>query len=529
MTQGWMHKNRFGVRAIVIALLLLLSPIVALDVMAQTGDPSLCTGNSNCDNGAWQTSGYPSVGICYAAYGVIGCGDGGACFGNTNCEGNAWQSGGYSSRSACYAAYGVTGCHNIEEGTCTNDAAYTPPMPPPGQGLISTIVNNIKAVLNGVAAVMFKGIVNDAGFLKAVTALATLYVAIYGILFTFGMVQITIHDFMIRLIKIGVIILLISPGSLAFFISSPGLEPGILVKFFNNGTDSIISMMTAIALPVGNNGGVVFSGTPFAVMDNAIAQAVSAKMAITLMAVFTTGPYGPIIGILLLMSLGSFLKALINALWVYVMSLIMKTLLFGLAPIFIACVLFARTRHLFDGWINQLVNASLQPILLFTFFAFFVTLIKACIDQIMGYNICWTEWAELARGGPFSGHFWRFAICAAGQTDPTTGQCLRWEPYDGIWDFNGANVPGSGVTPISIMLPLTMWLLADLAGRFNRTVIMISQEISSAATDLTMGSMALPRWLAGGASSAGSAAAGTTGAGGSTGFMRQIQNLIGRR
>src|SRR6185436_2324103 len=100
------------------------------------------------------------------------------------------------------------------------------------------------------------------------------------------------------------------------------------------------------------------------------------KMAVTLMAIFGTFPYGPIIGLILLMALGSFLKALMNALWVYLMSLVMKTLLFALAPIFIPCILFTRTRHLFDGWLNQIVNATLQPILLFAFFAFFAILIR---------------------------------------------------------------------------------------------------------------------------------------------------------
>ncbi len=368
---------------------------------------------------------------------------------------------------------------SVPEGTCTNDPQYNIPTVTPGQGMVSVIVTNIQNILNNVSQLMFTAITGDTGFIDAVNALLTLYIAVYGILFTFGMVQMTLHDFVMRMIKVGIMVLLLSPAAWTFFNNT-------VITFFNDGTDDLINEFTNIAV-----GGVsVPSGTPpFAVLDDAIAKAVSAKMAITLMAIFATGPYGVIFGILLLMALGSFMKSALNALWVYLMSLVLKTLLFGIAPLFLCCLLFNRTRHLFDGWLNQIVNASLQPILLFAFFAFFAKLIEASIGNILATPVCWTEWAESVRGTPFAQHFWRFA-----QWDTNQG---TWVPYAGRWSFTGAEYAGAPTFPIDLMTILILLILAELAGRFNHIVIEIAKDLAGAATHLGHFSGGLNEWFSG--------------------------------
>ena len=87
-------------------------------------------------------------------------------------------------------------------------------------------------------------------------------------------------------------------------------------SFSTAALDSIINdQVTAIAsgLPgcpyTQPNGTVVNCGAPFSVLDSIIAYTLSAKMFITLLAMLTTLPYGPLIGLMMLMGLGSFLKA----------------------------------------------------------------------------------------------------------------------------------------------------------------------------------------------------------------------------
>ena len=354
------------------------------------------------------------------------------------------------------------------DGTCDDNAVYNIKKPDPGTGIVATIVKDLKDTLEPMSQKMFEGIAGDSKFHDVAVASMTLYVIIYALMFTFGMVQLTVYDFFIRMVKISVVAVLIKANSWALFSQT-------FVHFFNDGTDQIITQVSSIVV----NGDSV-GGQPFDWMDNAIVEAVSTKMLITIMATALTGPYGAIIVLLLGLGLYAFIKAMLNALWIYIMALVMRTLLFGLAPLFLACVMFARTRQLFDGWLNQVVNSCLQPIFLFTFFSFFVQLIKSVLDQVVALKACWTDWSSV-RGATSAEHWWRFAVNC---DKSVVGGIFR--PYDGTWGYLGPDDPGCGglqpVNPVGIMLPITLWILADLAKRFNHIVVQIAKDIANAST-----------------------------------------------
>ncbi len=372
-------------------------------------------------------------------------------------------------------------------GTCTHDPQFDIPYAAsePGSGLISAIVTDIKGVVYASAGRIFVSIYYDNSFGEILAAAVAIYIAIYGILFTFGMVQLTVYDFFIRAVKLGIIAGLISQ----YFWTVWYDLVLFLFTFFDEGTDDIIMELTSIT--VGGVAGNYDPDTPFAILDQVIATAVSAKMAVTILAVFFTGPYGVIFGILLLLSLGSFLRALFTAIWVYLMAVVLRALLIGLSPVFLAFLLFTRTRHLFDGWLNQLVNASLQPIFLFTFFAFFVALILASMENILANPVCWTEWIDSVRGTPFAVHYWRFALW-----NDDTG---TWEPYGGLRSWAGVDgEPDAPVFPIDVMHILIFLMLAELASRFNHIIIMIASDIAGASTNLATMQGPLAGWLGGG-------------------------------
>jgi len=354
----------------------------------------------------------------------------------------------------------------VPHGTCTTDPQFEITTPPPGQGLISTIIDQIQDILEDVSEELFSNIVTDTGFIKTVQAMATLYIAFYGILFMFGMVQITYYDFGIRMIKIGVLMLLLSPSAWDFFNDT-------VVTFFNAGTDDWINGVSAAVLqqPLPGN------APPFYVIETALSKALSAKMAVTMMAMFFTPPYGPVFGLLLALGLSTFVRAVLTAAWVYLMSLILKALLFGIAPIFLSCLLFVRTRYLFDGWLNQIVNATLQPILLFTFLAFFVQLLGVAIENVLTVPVCWTEWSEGPRGTTGQFFSWRYTLCSL--TDPN-----NCNPYGGNWAMNGPQTGSGPIFPIDIIGILVIVMLADLASRFNSIVILIASDLASASAGL---------------------------------------------
>lgn len=368
----------------------------------------------------------------------------------------------------------------VPDGTCTTDPDFEFQNSDPADGIVTMIISNVQYILDGVAQGLFNAVASNSGLQHAVYAAILMYVMIYGILFMTAMIQVTLWDFVVRMLKIAILAKFLDGSAWTFFSQT-------VVQAFNNGTNELIAVITYIATD-----GIFYefdpsnaSATPFAVLDGAIQYALSAKMAVTLMAVFATGPYGVLFGLLIVNSLGTFFKALVNAIWVYVMSLVLKTLLFGMAPIFIPCILFQRTRHLFDGWLNLIINASLQPILLFTFFAFFCVLIRQCLFNILARPVCWTEWSDTLRGSPFAAHFWRFTTA-----DPDLGQ---WAPYSGIWDFTGG---GSGEAfPMSFTLIVSLLILCELTSRFNTVVIEIAKDLAGAATDLRMSGESLAQWF----------------------------------
>lgn len=350
---------------------------------------------------------------------------------------------------------------------CTKPAS-TPT--PTDQKLLTGVINKIKDKLSDTSKSLFTSITSGKGYMGTLRAGMTLYIVIYGILFMAGIAEIKFHDFIIHLTKLAIVGILLSSGSWEFF-------SGTVVKFFNDGTDSIINEINKITLgsyagpppkEIGADTTTDSTQGAFAALDTAINKAISSDMIKTFLASIPVNLYGILFSGLLITSLFIFAKAVMQAAWVYIMSLAMRTLLFGLAPIFIPFILFQRTKHLFDGWLNQVISTSLLPILLFVFMSFFVHLMDASMSNIMKTPVSWSTLDESVRGAPFEIYFYRFMESdGAGGCRPKTGADSLQEGF-----------------PIDIVAILTFMILAYLASSFNNVVVQISREISSAGANL---------------------------------------------
>jgi type IV secretory pathway VirB6-like protein len=368
-------------------------------------------------------------------------------------------------------------------GTCSNDPDFEIGIGG-GYGLITGVVSIMQSTLNSVSQAIYTNIKSNSSYIHAVQAAAMLYIAIYGIMFTLGATAITVSDLITRAVKLSVLSVLISP-------SSWGTFSNYFITFFNQGTNEIIATVTGIATMPGNP--MVLNAAPvFAPMDAAIQKILSAKMLVTLWSMVSpfppyapAGPNGLLVAILIVSGISSFLRAVINAIWVYLMAMVLKALLFGVAPIFIPFVMFSRTRHLFDNWLSQIVNACLQPIMLFAFFSFFVVLVSVMVDKILAVPVCWTGWNDGVRGAPFIEHWWRFAV-----HDDEIGTFV---PYTGKWDFTGSE--SGHMFPINIGMVIMFMMIAELSVRFNAVVIEIAKDISGAATDLSGMGGSINEWF----------------------------------
>ena len=356
--------------------------------------------------------------------------------------------------------------------SCTDNPAYSgnPIINGSGQkGIISSVVEQIQTLVKDAAQKMFKVIVANPSFQTAIWAAMTLFIALYGAGFLMGVVNLTLGEGVVRLVKLGIIFTLISPDGWNFFNT-------YVVDFFTKGTDDLIEVMTSIA--VGGTPGTGGGNGPLAVLDSTVRVVFSFKMFITLATALGTGPYGVMFTALLLYSLGTFIRAVLQAAWVYLMAIIAKMLLFGLAPIFISFLLFNRTKQLFDGWLGQLVNYSLQPILLFAFLGFYTVLIESSLKSILSTEMCWVPLPQSWLGSIFELHMWRFMIDG--------------KAYTGGWGWLGATgVDGSGnpltnkVFPIDVVDVLIFLLLAQLAWRYTQVVVSIAREIAGSGAFLS--------------------------------------------
>ncbi|MFO1241786.1 MAG: type IV secretion system protein [Rickettsiales bacterium] len=295
-------------------------------------------------------------------------------------------------------------------------------------------------------------------FLDIISACLTLYIIFYGVGLIFGFVQATLLDAFIRLFKIGLILVLIEPSGLlstllgfGFFDFNLGDTGGwgffsnYVINFFNQGTNEIIMLMVNIAS--GNPAAAYTNpctlygylhdylpynvGCPFQVLDESVKIIFSPRMFVTILGAFSTRPYGIIIVAALIMSIFAFFMVLVRAMQVYALSLVAKALLFGIAPIFIAFLLFEKTRGLFYAWLGQVISYSLQPILLFTFLAFFGLLIKSAASDLLptdDVHLCYVASAQQGNA-PIDINSWKFG-CKKTATGPV-------EPYAGAWTWDG--------------------------------------------------------------------------------------------
>lgn len=345
------------------------------------------------------------------------------------------------------------------DATCTNEF----PQDDSNEGIMTQIVDYIKQVIDQATADLYNGIIYHPAFLNALNASFVLFVTIFGVMFIFGIVPFTLGQCIVRGLKIGVIMALINAG-FPFF-------KDYAIKFFNDGTDELISAVIGIATgdqtPVTH--GVGGNPQPFTKLEGVVKKVLSSKNMTSIIGSFTTGPMGPAMGGLLGMATMVFVQTIVKALKVYCLSLVAKALLFGMAPIFISFILFERTKYIFQAWVNQLVNYSLQPLFMFAFLSFFIVMMESAIDNILKADLCWTEFSTV-EGGAQGQSMWRFKT----KDGKSTGSDFTW---DGLAQCKqqGGSCPDF---PISIVDGLTFLILVHLAYKFSDVVTQIAAEIA---------------------------------------------------
>ncbi len=245
---------------------------------------------------------------------------------------------------------------------------------------LNIIIKNIKHTLEKAQMAIYQSIVNT-DFANVIHIMILLYIIIYGIMFTLGMVEDKQADFIRRVVKIAIINQLTMPGSFDFFNDH-------LLVLFTYGRDYLIHVMSNA------HRDIIPPWTPeseidFGFIDDTIGIFFRGTTWIKILALLVGAPFGFIYVIIIFLGMYLFLKAVIGALIIYLLALIAVTLLIALAPLFISFALFPRTRNLFDNWIRELFSYALQPVMVFAALALFHYIMVATIERLFSFSACW--------------------------------------------------------------------------------------------------------------------------------------------
>ncbi len=268
-------------------------------------------------------------------------------------------------------------------------------------GAISEFVSLVSSLMCKASRNAYNTIVKENDYIHYIRVLLVLYIIFTAISFLIGLLQITNYEFVIRILKIGLLTQLIASQTSWSFFSE------YLFGFFQNG----VNELTAIVFGAGgvvvdpdivataNNGNAAAQGNScipnvagMKVFDDFINRVSSYESVRKIFSLLTWKAYGFIFVLAILLVIFVILISIIKAILVFMVSYLAISILIVLAPIFIPFILFDITRSFFENWLKQMVSYFIQPlvILLFTFFV--ITLFNNEMEHLLGYRVCWKKW-----------------------------------------------------------------------------------------------------------------------------------------
>ncbi|AUO54694.1 type IV secretion system protein [Ehrlichia canis] len=242
---------------------------------------------------------------------------------------------------------------------------------------------NIRNELDKAGEHVFKHIVGNPVFKNFVFALLTLFLVFGALTYIFGMVQSPFSDVIVRILKMALMILLISPSSWEFFYNH-------LLNLFINGIDQIIAMI--------NSHSASYNPTrPFAFLDEMIVDKIFSPVIWKIkIRALILADFSSIFAVLvIIIAVLIYIALCLYGCVIYLTAFVGITFLIGLFPLLLLGILFSQFKSLFDGWLTQCLSFSMQAILMFTLISLFGALIMNYYYRIFGFTTCYNEWLKV--------------------------------------------------------------------------------------------------------------------------------------
>ncbi|WCR59373.1 MAG: hypothetical protein PG978_000809 [Wolbachia endosymbiont of Ctenocephalides felis wCfeF] len=208
---------------------------------------------------------------------------------------------------------------------------------------------------------------------STIVSLLVLYIVLYTLYYFFGLTHVSIYEFLIICVKIGIITQLLRDNSWDFF--------------YNNAFSIFINTPRQL-IEVAN-----FRGTTsnvFEFLDLPLNRFLSAHSVLLIISLIFSGPLGIVSFCLVIWGLIIVVLSIFNALFSFVTSIAIIALLLSLTPIFIICLLFTYTRQMFHSWVKNLARFAIHPVVLLIFISLVSQVMDYIIYSVFNFEVCTT-------------------------------------------------------------------------------------------------------------------------------------------
>ncbi|MDR2831715.1 MAG: type IV secretion system protein [Rickettsiales bacterium] len=208
---------------------------------------------------------------------------------------------------------------------------------------------------------------------STIISLLVLYIILYTLYYFFGLSHISIYEFLIICVKIGVITQLLQDNSWNFF--------------YNNAFSIFVNTPKQL-IEIAN-----FRGTTsnvFEFFDLPLNRFLSSHSVLLIVSLIFSGPLGIVSFCLVIWGLITVTLSIFNALFSFITSIAIVALLLSLAPIFIICLLFAYTRQMFQNWVKNLARFAIHPVVLLIFISLISQVMDYIVYSVFDFEVCTT-------------------------------------------------------------------------------------------------------------------------------------------
>lgn len=271
---------------------------------------------------------------------------------------------------------GMTSPHRLEKAFACRQGDT-----PQTLGIVSYIHSYMECKLNRMTQDIFQSISGKSWYGPALGAAATLVVALYSSTLLLGIQKFRPYDVVANLIRISAVVFLATNwGNFSDF-----------VKDFFEGMVNSMSANLAGAFHDPTTPGPPVTGVQF--MDQIIGDIVSYNTLKIILALVGTGGSGWLYALMMCVIVFSYMWGLFTAVYIVLLALVGRHLLYALAPMFLVFLLFNYTRDMFTGWIKQLTAFTLRPILIFAVLGFLKTIYDYYMSGLIisTTNICYKQ------------------------------------------------------------------------------------------------------------------------------------------